>query len=73
MQEMAAHNQIVFVPLGSLNLCMFFFSIDGDFRERHTLWTQSFGAFFTYVSFVGANQAIVQRYITVKKLWHAQV
>ena len=43
------------------------FSVSGDFRERHTLWTQSFGAAFTYISLVGANQTIIQRYITVKK------
>ncbi|XP_064640524.1 sodium-coupled monocarboxylate transporter 1-like isoform X2 [Lineus longissimus] len=40
--------------------------------ERHTLWTLVFGGTFTVLSIYGSNQAMIQRYLSMRKLEDAQ-
>ena len=43
------------------------FSLDPDPRQRHTLWGLLVGTLVLWVSVYGTNQAMVQRYSTVRK------
>ena len=43
-----------------------------DPTVRHTIWTQTFGGIFVYLSLYGVNQAQVQRLLTIKDLKGAQ-
>ncbi|XP_048253660.1 sodium-coupled monocarboxylate transporter 1-like [Haliotis rufescens] len=48
------------------------FDFDPDPLKRHTFWSLVFGGSITTLSIYAINQALVQRYLAVKKLRHAQ-
>ncbi|KAL8569166.1 hypothetical protein ACOMHN_035436 [Nucella lapillus] len=49
-----------------------FLDFDPDPRTRHTVWGLMVGGAVTTISLYGINQTIVQRYLAVHKLRHAQ-
>ncbi|XP_074646201.1 sodium-coupled monocarboxylate transporter 1-like [Tubulanus polymorphus] len=50
-----------------------FIDFDPDPLQRHTLFTLVFGGFFTTLTVYGANQTMLQRYLSVRKLKDAQI
>lgn len=50
-----------------------FFDMDPDPTVRHSFWSVVVGGTIYWVSMFGANQASVQKYLSVQKIWQVRV
>ena len=66
-------NNLTYLSCSTLIRCVFYDSFNPDPGVRHTVWSLSFGALFTWLAIYGVNQSQVQRALSCPDLRTAQM